>query len=290
MIDGNNFVSIRDLGRALNFGVEWDGATNSIIIDTSRDYFDSDVQNSISEFLSQYLSIFSFGERGTDHFGNTLSLDGEPLVFYDWDEQAFFDQNGNELTTAPFLRPIGAGGIVLVARDYQLLDVDNDGIPEIFVTFRWPEPDGVGWTLTEMYRLIDGEYRQIFSHSDRSVSIFTDSQGRLVLFNYNEVDGGYFHMTISNNSVSLTPILTLESPTDENGWLVSGWRQYQQLKNHTTGELYPLSREWLISRLMQFNPQPYIFGMPNMTLTPIVQLNILGQVITAAVRVRLGLE
>jgi hypothetical protein len=37
-IDGNNYFKLRDLGAALNFGVDWDGANNTILIDTSKGY------------------------------------------------------------------------------------------------------------------------------------------------------------------------------------------------------------------------------------------------------------
>lgn len=37
-IDGNNYFKLRDLGQTFNFGVAWDGASNTIAIDTSADY------------------------------------------------------------------------------------------------------------------------------------------------------------------------------------------------------------------------------------------------------------
>lgn len=37
-ISGNNYFKLRDLGAALNFYVGWDGATNTVIVDTSRSY------------------------------------------------------------------------------------------------------------------------------------------------------------------------------------------------------------------------------------------------------------
>lgn len=66
-IDGSNFVSIRDLGRLLNFGVEWDGAANAILIDTTRGYFAPDVQNAFIDFLSreEFITIFDRTEWQT---------------------------------------------------------------------------------------------------------------------------------------------------------------------------------------------------------------------------------
>ena len=37
-IDGANYFKLRDLGRTLGFGVDWDGSQNIIIIDTSKTY------------------------------------------------------------------------------------------------------------------------------------------------------------------------------------------------------------------------------------------------------------
>jgi uncharacterized membrane protein YgcG len=37
-IEDNNYFKLRDIGEAFDFGVMWDGATNTIIIDTSKGY------------------------------------------------------------------------------------------------------------------------------------------------------------------------------------------------------------------------------------------------------------
>jgi len=37
-IGGNNYFKLRDIGKALDFGVEWDSMGNNIKIDTSRGY------------------------------------------------------------------------------------------------------------------------------------------------------------------------------------------------------------------------------------------------------------
>jgi hypothetical protein len=37
-IDGANYFKLRDIGAALGFGVDWDGANNAIAIDTSKGY------------------------------------------------------------------------------------------------------------------------------------------------------------------------------------------------------------------------------------------------------------
>ena len=37
-IGGNNYFKLRDIGQSLNFAVEWDGAKNTILIDTGKEY------------------------------------------------------------------------------------------------------------------------------------------------------------------------------------------------------------------------------------------------------------
>ena len=37
-IDGNNYFKLRDIGAAFNFGVDWDSAKNTIVIDTGKGY------------------------------------------------------------------------------------------------------------------------------------------------------------------------------------------------------------------------------------------------------------
>jgi hypothetical protein len=37
-IGGNNYFKLRDIGAAFDFGVDWDGAKNAIVIDTSKGY------------------------------------------------------------------------------------------------------------------------------------------------------------------------------------------------------------------------------------------------------------
>ena len=37
-IGGNNYFKLRDIGEAFDFGVVWDGARNTIVIDTSTGY------------------------------------------------------------------------------------------------------------------------------------------------------------------------------------------------------------------------------------------------------------
>ena len=46
-IAGNNYFKLRDLGQAIDFGVDWDSARNMIIIDTSKNYWSMETQDII---------------------------------------------------------------------------------------------------------------------------------------------------------------------------------------------------------------------------------------------------
>ena len=64
-IDGNNYFKLRDIGQAFDFGVTWDGANNTIVIDTSKGY---EPENQ-SVFYSQSRKL-STSER--DYLWNNL--------------------------------------------------------------------------------------------------------------------------------------------------------------------------------------------------------------------------
>lgn len=75
-VKDNNYFKLRDLGRLLDFGVEWDKMTNSIYIDTSKGY----TENDISEWTAKQYSVavpqkykvpFSYSKTG--YFENGLT-------------------------------------------------------------------------------------------------------------------------------------------------------------------------------------------------------------------------
>ena len=39
-IDGNNYFKLRDIAKEINFGITWDGTTNTVGIDTKIDYIE----------------------------------------------------------------------------------------------------------------------------------------------------------------------------------------------------------------------------------------------------------
>lgn len=62
-IDSNNYFKLRDLGAAINFGVDWDGANNAIVIDTSKGYMaDGAVTPPTDSDMSAVLNTYSYSD------------------------------------------------------------------------------------------------------------------------------------------------------------------------------------------------------------------------------------
>ncbi|MDR1573145.1 MAG: leucine-rich repeat domain-containing protein [Clostridiales Family XIII bacterium] len=51
-IDGNNYFKLRDIGAAFDFGVDWDGARNTIAIDTGKGYATEEVEIGAVEYIT----------------------------------------------------------------------------------------------------------------------------------------------------------------------------------------------------------------------------------------------
>ena len=64
-IGGNNFVKLRDIGKAVDFGVIYDAATNSVHIDSTQPYQDAashgPTEESVQAALAQLREIYPTG-------------------------------------------------------------------------------------------------------------------------------------------------------------------------------------------------------------------------------------
>ena len=52
-IEDNNYFKLRDIGKAFDFGVEWDGTNNTVTIDTSKEYTSEPPQAQLLSYLSE---------------------------------------------------------------------------------------------------------------------------------------------------------------------------------------------------------------------------------------------
>jgi len=188
------------------------------------------------EFLSEFTSLFSFGRRGRN--GEIIShmRFNEPEYIVDYLPHVFseagrtIDSDGNSITDAVFMR------FGLYARDLMLFDLDNDGIPEIFIMWALPHPFGDAsadrWTL----HLYDNG---TFQDSGRLfqatlLDLYYDYSGQILM---TEVSFArfypfvmYSYLTVENGNISTRPARPL---TDD---LNMSWTEETARAHHLSDE------------------------------------------------------
>jgi hypothetical protein len=120
IIEGNNYFKLRDVGIALNFGVNWDAANSTIVIDTSEGYpapggdigfFDPDfdyTQNPRYKVIYVCIGFNLFNEDFNNRFAHWASLSN---VQYD----GYWSASSNDelVEQLPKLREQGYDGVLL---------------------------------------------------------------------------------------------------------------------------------------------------------------------------------
>lgn len=95
-IGGNNYFKLRDLGQAIDFAVDYDGATNTIIIDTSKSYMSVlanqykiiiDGKNVTQDMTLIEVEGIIFAEA--ESYFNALQYEGHSLLYseFEYDEE-----------------------------------------------------------------------------------------------------------------------------------------------------------------------------------------------------------
>lgn len=83
-IDGNNYFKLRDIGKAFNFGVNWDSKANVIGVDTKSEYVEDQPQLAKDEKKPvkklTFDEIFKNTERAVNEAGYTLSNESDVLT------------------------------------------------------------------------------------------------------------------------------------------------------------------------------------------------------------------
>lgn len=82
-INGNNYFKLRDLGQSIGFSVGWDGANNCIMITTTQNNLNAELDEKVAE---QYAAILSDCVNGILPFGKSFEKSG-----YTDDKYAIYD-------------------------------------------------------------------------------------------------------------------------------------------------------------------------------------------------------
>ena len=103
-IDGNNYFKLRDVGQAFDFGVEWDGTKQTIVIETSKGY--------TPEILTaaQWKQIYLTEMQAAIAYSASLAEDDDAWSKHEWDGRFFFQISA-----------------------FMLADLNFDGIPELMI-------------------------------------------------------------------------------------------------------------------------------------------------------------
>ena len=304
-IEGNYHFCINDMIYAI-FGEEAQFEENLIILYQSEEtrtlYFGDGFEiegPALSVFLEFY---FNFITVAHDSFGwspqRSMPLVGQSIdgnLYFTMRDLAQFFNLGLELendefhidTTVGYFSPEFEDAILELLSPFvldgmyprfRLVDVNNDGVPEIFVnTLTWYD-DGQTWhpiTNTYVFMYTQGEFRQLEANdfiNDITLigSFHTDNEGRLIYFSdwfeYSFIRFGYFRISIHNNELIVEPILT-----GEEGEMLEA-----KLVNHLTGEVLPFVLLGWPNRFRlvemdnwEFEQITHIFSMPSEPLTSV---------------------
>lgn len=176
-------------------------------------------QAKIKDFLIDFYSVYSLGEicsaDGTYICYYTGGiLDERPLVLYyrPLRGSSTFGSNAYGFTLygragQPFKDVVFQDGFV-VAQGFRLFDINNDGIPAIFIL--WSMPDTCGM-FYEIYMYIDGRFKSVGDISGRGTQLFYDYSGQLVMLvdcDLNEWYAYYF-LVLTNGEIVHEEILSV---------------------------------------------------------------------------------
>ncbi|MCL2016503.1 MAG: leucine-rich repeat domain-containing protein [Defluviitaleaceae bacterium] len=249
-----------------------------------------EIERVLFEHLSQHRYATITNAVGTVQSNGFVWIDGETMpasqaperfvgfahVFSDdpWWRLAFEDRHGNEITDTIY--HVDDGGAVAIATDFALIDLDNDGVPELFVFYF-----GMGLDHTrvyaDIYQYVGGTYQLVgtlYNLGNRR-EIFHSNDGRAVIREFRgggpagmSASSAYLYIDILDGNLQTSTIA-------EWGWYEDIWGDggvYHFYSNPITGAEFRQARP-LPSNLQQmfanFDAGQAIPGMSNVTFTPI---------------------
>ena len=276
IIEGRTMLPIRAVLESVGYYVGWDAATRTVLVSTNpiEDVQPEPVQEPAGEtiegitaegrrlteqFLLQYPSIFSLGvltDDGMLSFGWSEDVDENPLVYIvyghaaqnNWDAGRVYFADGTLVpTTARFINN------TLLAVNFALYDFNNNGIPEILITYTAETFGGI-----VIYSYFDGEFQAVGTVSS-AVEFFRNAEGQVIILAHNH-DMAMFYRIDTTPAGEMFAVLVYDwdSPIwDWDNMHLDWWSHH----------------EW-----------------PHGDLTPIKPLETLHEIISSTVRRQLGLD
>jgi len=176
----------------------------------------------IATFLSDYWSLFSVGELhpdGTFHdtwWSNLEPLQpGEiPLVYieYVYDSSDYiFDRWGNVLGPEMVFIEEEEWGYLFLAVEFSLIDLDDDGVPEILIYYIYPLESE--FFNAQIFRYIDGRYQKSEMDSFHQIGtladqFFRDDDGQIYMTQFAEGESSLERLTFrTDGSIAVETII-----------------------------------------------------------------------------------
>ena len=227
-------------------------------------------QQVLVDFLSQYVSLFSFGvDEGNGYYlciRENIMFDSRPHVVFTsrWVNHyvsPYTDFYGNPIDYPVFLQGVG------FAADFRLLDV---GFDKPIIVMQWGAPSSCA-SLWEVWRYVDGEYRNIGELRGYG-DFFRVPDGRLLIV-YN--DGlsvgaiGYYQVVLTEQEIIKRQFHLNPNVTPRPG----GFDSFTWIVFHSSEE---------------FQTNPTLLTHRDIPLTPVPRLTWLEDEIRATVRAELG--
>ena len=128
-IEGNNYFKLRDVGQAFDFGVEWDGTKQTIVIETSKGY--------TPEILTaaQWKQIYLTEMQAAIAYAASVADDDDAWSKHDW-----------------------RGRYSFLLEAFMLADLNFDGVPELIIL-----GDGVSASSSmRIFTIYNGKAEMIF--------------------------------------------------------------------------------------------------------------------------------
>jgi len=265
-----------DINELSDYDYLLDSWNNSEDVKTEDvDLIDDSIFEAMKTLLSRYPTTFSYGDSRDS--GELYSREFKPEYGHIW-----FDSTGTRIDEPSFVI------MEVIPFGFVLYDLDGEDIPTVMI-FHSPMNFGGGSGWFTLYRYVDGEYREVITSTDgigednlfrlgAIVDFFADSTGRVLLMHVNEVLGefGYDEINFIGNIAYINSIVELI---------------YPYLYNSSSGERIGSVDEFLNHRVHQHNlPHQTVFGMPDITITPIPRLYELEQMMLSSLRSHHGLE
>lgn len=175
--------------------------------------------------------------------GALITTDEVPEVFLVPTETGigFFDKYGNEIHDAPWMYTRRGEGwtSLYYAGDIKLFDLDNNGIPEIFVHYNQTFDGGYAG-FYRIFRYVDGAYRMLEMQSftdgmatpwpwlGRVHDFFVDDSGRIVAFIWSEYHNlhKYEELVLTDEYAQLHLITQMDWQADGDAWQAHHWSEW----------------------------------------------------------------